>query len=108
MKNKQSEELQSRREFFKKAAKAALPVVGAVVLSALPLQQAQATGCGWGDCTGNCYGGCDGTCGKNACTGGCQGNCAGGCSSSCYGSCSNTCNTRCVNTCISMSSQMGY
>lgn len=37
MNNKNSsEELQSRREFFKKAAKAALPVSGAVVSSSLP------------------------------------------------------------------------
>lgn len=32
-KNKNNEELQSRREFFKKAAKSALPILGAVVLA---------------------------------------------------------------------------
>ena len=35
-KNKQNEELQSRREFFKKAAKSALPILGAVVLASAP------------------------------------------------------------------------
>ena len=76
MSNKNSsEELQSRREFFKKAAKAALPVVGAVVLSSLPLLKSEAA-------TG-CYGG------------GCMYGCDGSCNDSCYGSCKGTCNASC-------------
>lgn len=72
---KSSEELQSRREFFKKAAKAALPVVGAVVLSSLPILKSEAA-------TG-CY------------NSGCLGGCEGGCNDSCYGSCKGTCNASC-------------
>ncbi|MBQ9440307.1 MAG: Cys-Xaa-Xaa-Xaa repeat radical SAM target protein [Paludibacteraceae bacterium] len=84
--NKQ-EELQSRREFFKSAAKAALPVIGAVVLSALPIKaQASEMGCDWG-CTGNCYGGCDGMCGSNACMGSCQNDCYTTCRGTCRGMC---------------------
>ena len=45
-KKNSNEELQSRREFFKKAAKAALPVVGAVVLSSLPINPIMALGSG--------------------------------------------------------------
>ena len=76
MSNKNSnEELQSRREFFKKAAKAALPVVGAVVLSSLPIVKSEAaTGC-W--------------------DGGCSYECDGSCNDSCYGSCKGTCNASC-------------
>lgn len=72
---KQNEELQSRREFFKKAAKAALPVVGAVVLSSVPFVKAKAA-------TG-CY------------NGGCMYECDGTCNDSCYGSCKGTCNASC-------------
>ena len=50
---KQNEELQSRREFFKKAAKAALPVVGAVVMASLPNVMQAATGC-HSTCMGYC------------------------------------------------------
>ncbi len=71
MDNKQNEELQSRREFFKKAAKAAMPVVGAVVLSSLPLQQIHATGCTAG-CAGDCQGSCSGVC-RNSCYSTCYG-----------------------------------
>ena len=36
MKTKKNEELQSRREFFKKAAKGALPILGAILLAGMP------------------------------------------------------------------------
>ena len=72
---KQNEELQSRREFFKKAAKAALPVIGAVVLSQLPVTaQATPAGCsryGCGVCTNTCTGDCKGGC-RYTCSGGCK------------------------------------
>ena len=79
---KQNEELQSRREFFKKAAKAALPVVGAVVAASLPLKQIEAaTGCTYGGCSNFCSG----------CTGSCTGACTGACARSCSGTCSGGC-----------------
>jgi len=54
-KKKSNEELQNRREFFKKAAKAALPVVGAVVLSSLPIVKSKAvTNCWNGGCVNGC------------------------------------------------------
>lgn len=92
-KNK-NEELQSRREFFKKAAKAALPVVGAVVMSTMPLVKAEAiTGCDYGclsSCSGACYQGCQGTC---------YGNCQNGCQQGCYTGCRNTCQGTCSGGC---------
>jgi len=64
-----NQELQSRREFFKRAAKKALPIVGAVVLASVPLAESKAYGC-----TGyNCTNGCE------------------GCNDTCYGSCRSTC-----------------
>lgn len=71
-----NEELQSRREFFKKAAKAALPVVAAVALASAPgtANAVEAMGC-----TGSCYGTC-----KYACGGHCSNNCSGGCKDRCH------------------------
>lgn len=80
MQNKnENEELQSRREFFKKAAKAALPVIGAVVVASMPIEKASGQNCfcGW-NCTGTCSGSCHYTCEegcKNTCEGQCRGTC---------------------------------
>ena len=82
MENKKNEKLQSRREFFKKAAKVALPVVGAVVLSSLPIAEAKASGC-----NNNCV---------YTCGGGCQGTCQNMCALSCGNSCQNTCQHHCT------------
>ena len=78
---KQNEELQSRREFFKKAAKAALPVVGAVVLASMPsdIFAMNRTGCN----------GCSGAC--SSCTGSCKGDCTTSCHVGCVGICSGSC-----------------
>lgn len=77
MKTNKNEELQSRREFFKSAAKAALPVIGAVVLANVPIAKSVAsTGCD-SSCRGYCVG----------CYGSCQETCKGACSSGCYTRC---------------------
>lgn len=73
-----NEELQSRREFFKRAAKAALPVVGAVVLANLPILRSEAAP---SDCNYNCVNGCYGC--KNTCKGGCQAECLITCAATC-------------------------
>ena len=71
-----NEELQSRREFFKSAAKAALPVLGAAVLSQLPSIVSESPQYAWG-CTSACKGSCTGKC--TSCYGGCYGSCQSGC-----------------------------
>ncbi|MBR7126236.1 MAG: Cys-Xaa-Xaa-Xaa repeat radical SAM target protein [Prevotella sp.] len=80
MKTKKNEELQSRREFFKKAAKSALPILGTAVLLGMPNVRAMAgqtpMGCSW-SCTGSCQGTCSGTCRT-----GCHATCYKGCYSS--------------------------
>lgn len=84
-KQKKNEEIQSRREFFKKAAKSALPVVGAVVLASMPsdifaMNRTGCNGCSFAcsSCTGDCNGICTTSC-YSACRGSCGGSCGGGC-----------------------------
>lgn len=95
---KKNEELQSRREFFKKAAKGALPILGAIVLSGIPTisgaMEASSMGCERYSCSGGCSGRCTGTC-SGTCSGSCEGRCSGGCSGGCKG----TCYTSCADTC---------
>ena len=70
VKNEKNEELQSRREFFKKAAKGALPILGAVVLASAPgLANAAESAVEMG-CSTNCNVRCSG-CGT-ACFKGCS------------------------------------
>ena len=87
-KNKKNEELQSRREFFKKAAKSALPILGAIVLAGTPTIAKAVEKAPMG-CTGTCYGGCYGGCKgcSTTCTGTCSHGCRG-CSTTCTGGCS--------------------
>jgi len=69
-----NEELQSRREFFKKAAKATLPMIAAVALASVPaIGKAAETESG-------CHYGCTGVCYSSACQGTCQGDCRTTCS----------------------------
>lgn len=81
---KEKEKLQSRREFFKQAAKKTLPVIGAIVLTNSPvIAQAASTapmGCMDNTCSGGCKGNCVGKC-FGGCTS-CSGTCKGGCHSS--------------------------
>ena len=77
-KKQKNEELQSRRQFFKKAAKGALPILGAIALANLPhLAGASTAGC---TCSGACVGGCNYTC-YGTCSGKCMGGCQGTCQS---------------------------
>lgn len=86
--------IQSRREFFKDAAKSVLPVLGAVVLGGVPhLLKAEKAPTNCYSCSGSCLSSCTGTC-YEYCRGGCKGSCAytclGNCSS-CTGCCSGSC-----------------
>lgn len=93
--NKKNEELQTRREFFKKTAKRVLPVLGAALLAGSPILSKaadateKATGC-YG-CEGGCWS-CTGTC--NGMCKGCSGSCSGTCLSSCRGNCYQSCTYR--------------
>lgn len=81
---KKNVELESRREFFKKAAKGVLPILGAIMLSnvsgVMKASESSPMGCSSDNCSytcntschKSCYSGCQGTC-KTTCQGGCRG-----------------------------------
>ena len=102
-KNERNEELQSRREFFKKAAKGALPILGAIVMAQMPIlskavpKNVEAE-CYCYGCVGGCQGECLYTC-RTSCYNTCYDTCTGTCRGTCYGSCQNTCNWGCYTTC---------
>lgn len=101
--NKKNNEMQSRRAFFKKAAKSVLPLLGIAALAATPTNTKAAEtpqGCQW-DCTYSCRGGCQGCTGS--CRGGCSGRCLGSCTMSCT-SCYSTCRGTCMGNCSFSSS----
>lgn len=86
------ESLKNRREFFKLAAKKALPIIGTIVLANTPIiaQAAKKTSCD-NSCSNSC---------KGRCTGGCQTACAAdGCGHTCAGSCRGHCNYVCRDSC---------
>lgn len=96
-----SEKIQSRREFFKSAAKKALPILGAIALMNVPILNAQPmqdAGC---QCQGACGQTCNGSC-YLTCTGRCDTLCADNCVTSCKGTCSGCsggCRDNCDNSC---------
>lgn len=96
MKKEKKEELQSRREFFRKAAKSTLPFLCLLTISNSPVFSMQKSinqyckGC-WGACESNCTGSCEGACK------GCGSSCSNTCSSTCRGACDNSCKGSCDN-----------
>ena len=84
MEDKKNNKLRSRREFFKKAAKGALPILGAIVLANMPVVAKAvegSMGCNY-NCSGTCKGNCSGTC---------EGDCKTTCYTGCYATCKKTC-----------------
>ncbi|MCQ2307515.1 MAG: hypothetical protein MJ000_08130 [Bacteroidales bacterium] len=77
------EEIQSRREFFKEAAKGALPILAFTMLGSTFLTSCKkdddghGSGCG-SKCTGSC---------ESSCSGDCDGGCSNNCDSFCGGDC---------------------
>ena len=99
MKNKnlenKNEEIQSRREFFKEAAKKTLPVLGAIMVANIPLKSIanETTDCDYScssSCSSTCWGSCQGSCNLS-----CQGSCAMGCQGSCSMGCQYSCSRGC-------------
>lgn len=95
-KQQKNEELKSRREFFKEAAKKALPLISAIALASSPVlakaREMEAMGCNNG-CTGYCDGTCTSACSR-LCNS-CQSNCTGSCKWSCQVQCRDNCYTAC-------------
>ena len=88
------EKLHSRRQFFKKAAKSVLPILGAIALTQMPfLSQAHESQDEMG-CSRSCYFGCSGNCTKS-----CLGSCCS-CNAGCSVGCRNYCDHNCFMTCL--------
>lgn len=81
--NKKNENLQSRREFFKKAAKRTLPIIGSLLLVSIPnvVKAISPNGCNH-SCSNSCMAHCKGGCTEDGCKGCCSGTCSGTCSNS--------------------------
>ncbi len=95
-KKERKEEIQSRREFFKKAAKGALPILGAVILASSPIiskaVEKESMGC-YNSCYNSCLDTCKGTCATRCalqCSS-CGTTCQKGCAASCNGGCKYSC-----------------
>ena len=78
---KKNEELQSRRQFFKKAGKAALPIIGVMAFGNLLFtscskdkddEPSKPSGCN--GCSGSCSNSCSGSC-EESCSAACAFNC---------------------------------
>ncbi len=114
-----SKKIQTRREFFKKAARGMLPIFGAIVLSGTPVasytKESHPMGCKNDACRGGCENycarGCDRACEDNCsgtcegCQGNCYGDCVGNCKETCQGGCQNSCSGSCSDSCAGSSKQ---
>ena len=91
-KGKKDQELQSRREFFRRVSTKTLPILGAVVLGPA-ISLTTLTSCGCDECSAMCMDNCEG-----GCVASCQGSAKTDSCSSCASSCSNTCSNTCSNS----------
>ena len=85
--------IQSRREFFKNAAKSVLPILGCMMLPGSIMAHEFVSEEAPQSCNGSCYGLCTTTC-TNGCKGQCKG-CKGSCENGCSGGCSRECTSSC-------------
>lgn len=92
--------IQSRREFFKNAAKKGLPLLAAAVLASTPVLSKASEPL---VCENSCYGSCSDGCGSYNCRGYCKGTCEGTCEGQCGGctGCKGTCSGTCKFGCTS-------
>ena len=96
MEKMNNNEIVTRRQFFKKATVAALPLMAIAILPNI------LTSCEIDDpivygCTNSCSTSCSNSCG-GSCSGKCSSSCTGGCSRSCSGSCVTSCGHACSST----------
>ena len=121
---KRDRNLYSRREFFKKATKGILPIIGGLTILSNPFVAKATTSTYCNGCLSTCMGtcrftclgqcarGCDFSCVNNcySCTGSCRGSCSAECVNVCNGSCSYGCHSTCHSTCVNQAaaSQMSF
>ena len=79
MENGENKDLQGRREFFKEAARKALPLFAVALLGTSVFSSCSKENIGCGNS-------CSGSCSKS-CSGDCDGGCSGDCDNSCHDAC---------------------
>lgn len=100
-------EIVTRRQFFKKAVKATLPIIGLFAFGNISLLSAcskdeEEDGSSSPSLPNGCYSGCTRVC-SNDCSGECKGDCEAHCASGCSDACSQACTNSCKVTCRSCS-----
>lgn len=90
----QNEDVQSRREFFKAAAKVLLPTIALISVPQLLSSCEKEL---WKDAEPTCRD-CGGTC-KDTCKKACSSNCELTCKDTCETGCTTTCKSTCKSTC---------
>ena len=96
------ETLKSRRDFFKKTLKGALPFLGVLTLSNVPLNLlAKNEWSGECSCIGHCEHSCTADCTNScrSCEISCSNDCDNGCLGSCHGDCKRSCLYSCIESC---------
>lgn len=83
------EGLQTRREFFKKATKSILPIVGFITLGPMTFSSCEKEIGSCNDCSNGCATNCDYSCSGVASSSSCR-SCSSSCSGSCHSSCENS------------------
>ena len=78
--------IQSRREFFKNAAKSVLPILGCMMLPGSIMAHEIVSEEAPQSCNGSCYGLCNNSC-RGYCSQGCTGTCSGSCKATCQSQC---------------------
>ena len=91
-----SENICSRREFFKQAAKGVLPILGLTIWGPSLISSCSKDDCDGcnNSCSDSCVTSCKNTC-DASCSSGCKGSCSTGCSKTCKTTCQTTCKERC-------------
>ena len=96
-----SEDIISRRAFFKKAAKGVLPILGLTILGSTLIscdkdEDGNSNGCDdcFDSCSDSCFTGCKTSC-DASCSTGCKGSCTTGCQYTCKTTCSRQCRSGC-------------
>lgn len=89
-----TENLQTRREFFKRTTKRLLPILGLAILSQTPITVLSNDSLFEMGCKTGCQGGC-----RTLCEEGCSHSCNGGCKESCSRTCADDCGGHCNDTC---------
>lgn len=101
--NRMVETYMERRDFFKKASKQILPLLGLLLIQANKILafHTESNGCYY-SCQNTCLNSCLTMCHEDACKAGCYGGCRQTCMKTCVDLCIGQCKGSCLNSCINL------